>query len=404
MPQGSVLGPLLFLAYINDLPSEIRSNMKLFADDATLYFDFDNDNNAEEILNSDLDHIQSWADKWLMKFSPTKTKLMGLSLRRGNFINNIRLNFNDVRLTNVKSYKHLGLILSHKLDWSAHVNSLLESVSKMSDVLKLLKYRIYRKSLETIYFTFIRSKLEYGCQVWDNCSKEDSDILEKFQNSIARIVSGARKGTATQALYDELGWESLKQRRECVKFKNFKNIVERKAPNYLIELLPNTVGQRRALRNPDNFETFSSRTETFRSSFMPASVMLWNNKRNELLRQINYKSCANPLFYHGNRSTSVKLAQLRMECSKLNAHLVKLHVLDSPACSCGFDNEDTNHYLLDCPMYANERNIMLQQITNLGILVITPEVLTKGSEMQDFDTNLLIFDNMFAYIESTGRL
>jgi hypothetical protein len=178
VPQGSVLGPLLFLAYINDLPSEIQSNMKLFADDATLYFDFEDDNIAEEVLNSDLSHIQLWADRWLMKFSPTKTKLMGLSLKRGNFLNNISLDFNNVRLTNVENHKHLGLTLSRKLDWSSHVHSLLENVSKMSDVLKLLKYKIDRKSLETIYFTFIRSRLEYGCQVWDNCSKDDSDALE----------------------------------------------------------------------------------------------------------------------------------------------------------------------------------------------------------------------------------
>ena len=358
----------------------------------------------KRVLNRDLNHIKLWADKWLMKFSPTKTKLMGLSLRKGNFVNSINLDFNNVRLTNVENHKHLGLILSRRLNWSSHVHSLLESVSKLSDVLKLLKYKLDRKSLETIYFTFIRSKLEYGCQVWDNCSKEDSDALEIFQNSMARIVTGARKGTSTKALYDELGWESLKQRREKVKFKSFKNIVDKKAPDYLIELLPNTVGQRRALRNPDNFETFSCRTETFRTSFMPASVKLWNDKRDELGRQITYKSCANPLFYHGKRSSSVKLAQLRMECSKLNAHLVKLHVSDSPACSCGFNNEDTNHYLLQCPMYVNERTIMLQEINHIGILDITTEVLTKGLETLDFDTNALLFDIVFAYIESTGRL
>jgi hypothetical protein len=221
---------------------------------------------------------------------------------------------------------------------------------------------------------------------------------------MARIVSGARKGTSTNALYEELGWDSLKQRREYVKFKNFKNIVERKAPNYLIELLPETVGQRRALRNPDNFETFSCRTETFRTSFMPASVMLWNNKRDELLQSFKSKSCANPLYYHGERSVSVKLAQLRMECSKLNSHLFKLHVSNSRACSCGFNNEDANHYLLVCPMYANERNVMLRGINNLGILNCNVEMLIKGSEMLDFDTNVSLFDIVFTYIESTGRL
>ena len=402
VPQGSVLGPLLFLVYINDLPSGIQSNIKLFADDATLYLDFMTDDVGQDTLNRDLNYIQLWADKWLMKFSPTKTKTMGLSLTRGNFVNNMKLNFNGTDLENVDSHKHLGLLLTRRLNWSPHINYLLTSVSKISDVLKMLKYKLDRKSLETIYFAFIRPKLEYASQVWDNCNKEDCDSLEIFQQSLARVVTGARRGTSTKLLYEEVGWETLQERREATKFKSFKNIVDKKAPNYLSEILPNTVGDKRLLRNPEHFQLINCRTETFRNSFMPSSVMLWNEKRNYFLNRL--VTFANPLYYLGNRETSMKLAQLRMECSKLNAHLVKLHVSDSANCSCGFNYEDTNHYLLDCRLFANERATMLQKISVLGNIEINVETLTKGSNSLDFRTNSQILDAVLAYIDETNRL
>ena len=104
------------------------------------------------------------------------------------------------------------------------MDDLIGKVSSMADVLKKLKYTIDRKSLETIYFTFIRPKLEYACLVWDNCSGKDSDLLDSFQMDMARIVCGARKGTSHKAIFDELGWESLSDHRLTIKDKQFENL------------------------------------------------------------------------------------------------------------------------------------------------------------------------------------
>ena len=82
-----LLGPLLFLIYINDLPKGIKTNIKLFADDATLYIDFDNADDATTALNDDLIYIKEWADQWLVKFSSTKTKSMNISLKKTLMLN-----------------------------------------------------------------------------------------------------------------------------------------------------------------------------------------------------------------------------------------------------------------------------------------------------------------------------
>ena len=77
--------------------------------------------------------------------------------------------FDDVVLPETKTHKHLGLILSSNLSWSSHIGSILNSVAPMADVLKKLKYQVDKESLEKIYFSFIRPKLEYGNYIWDNC-------------------------------------------------------------------------------------------------------------------------------------------------------------------------------------------------------------------------------------------
>ena len=367
----------------------------------TLYYSFTDPITAENVINADLAYIQSWADQWLMKFSPSKTKAMALSLKRGNTLdNNMTLRFNNTCLENVDSHKHLGLTLTRRLDWAEHIGNILAVVSQLSNVLKILKYKLDRKTLETIYFSFIRPKIEYGCQLYINCGVVLSNSLENFQLGVARIVSGARKGTSHSALYSELGWEKLSYRRDSIRFKHFSKIVNKDSPEYLFELLPDTVGTRRNLRNASNFQPLYCRTETYRNSFLPSSINQWNNR----ISHEQKKSSCNQLFQYGERETSVKLAQLRMHCSKLNAHLKELHVVDSPACACGNNVEDTNHYLLNCPLFINERRKFLTKLHNIGVNDIDSNAVIHGNVFNEFERNKIMFDALFDYIKETDRL
>ena len=171
---------------------------KLYADDTTLHLDFADPAKAQESLNDDLKTIQSWAKQWIVQFSPSKTETMVCSFK--NIPPQLNLYFDNIKLTQVDHHKHLGLTLSRNLGWSEHVTNILNSVSPMAGVLKSLKYDIDRRSLESIFFTFIRPKFEYACIVWDNCSKKDSDRLESMQLDIAHTVIGARKGTSHNIL------------------------------------------------------------------------------------------------------------------------------------------------------------------------------------------------------------
>lgn len=408
VPQGSVLGPLLFLIYINDITSITGCKIKLFADDTSLYIEFDNPDAASEMMNEHLTAIQNWSHQWLVKFSPAKTKLMTCSFKKKTYPN---ITFNNVILASVSSHKHLGLTLSKNLTWTDHIKDIIKSVSPMSDVLKKLKYDLDRKTIETTYFSFIRPKLEYGAQVWDNCGKRNSELLESFQLGLARVATGARKGTSHELLYRDTNWNTLSQRRQLIKFKNFVKIANKEAPQYLQSLLPNKLADIRPnTRAPNNYEIIKSRTETFKKSFIPSSITLWN-KASDKQRTLDHIASllsqrkSSELCNYGNRKENIQHSQLRLSCSKLNAHLFALHVVDSPSCNCGYVYEDSNHYLLHCPLYLIERNELIHAIETLVPFVpLNVNTLLFGLENVDIKINLIIFEAVHKYIKETGRL
>jgi len=117
VPQGSVLGPLLFLVYINDITDNIQSPIKLFADDTSLYVTFNDIDEATNQLSNDLDTIKTWADQWIVSFNPTKTKSMLVTLTGKQNLIPPPLYFDGQQLEDVSSHKHLGLVLNHNLSW-----------------------------------------------------------------------------------------------------------------------------------------------------------------------------------------------------------------------------------------------------------------------------------------------
>ena len=189
-------------------------------------------------------------------------------------------------------------------------------------------------------------------------------LLESFQLEIARTVTGARKGTSHNLIYNETGWETLSCRREKAKLFNFHQIVYGTAPNYLCNVISKGKDERYNLRNADNLPIPKVRTETFKKSFIPSTTSLWNNLDLETKQIVNLSAfkqklkkdeCCNLLFCTGSRTTNIKHAQLRMNCSKLNSHLYSLHVVDNPMCICVSDYEDPFNFFYMCPMFRNQR-------------------------------------------------
>ena len=212
VPQGSILGPLLILIYINDIVEDIQTNINLFANNARLSLVESNPAIAGTMLQTDIDKITRWAQKWLVKFNPSKSESLVISRKRFK-PNHPDLFMSNTEIPSVTSHKHLGIFLSDDGSLDFHIGKSIEKSWQRIGVMRLLKTRLDRLSLQMNYFSFIRPILEYGDVIWDNLSQELKGQLDKVQNEAARIVIGCTKLVSIVDLYQESGWETLSQRR-----------------------------------------------------------------------------------------------------------------------------------------------------------------------------------------------
>ena len=210
VPQGSILGPLLFLIYINDIVKNLGCSIRLFADDTSLYIIVDSPDGAAYHLNVDLNSISTWADAWLVAFNTGKTLSMIFS-RKLHRPHHPPLLMNNTMLTETDTHRHLGLTLSNTCTWSEHIQTITTKAWARLNLLRTLKFRVSRKSLEKMYISFVRPLLEYCDSVWDNATTESKKQLDAIHIEAARIITGATKLCSISLLLSDLGWESLLQ-------------------------------------------------------------------------------------------------------------------------------------------------------------------------------------------------
>ena len=172
VPQGSVLIPILFLIYINDIADHTDGICRLFADDTSLGHTSNDLQNLQDIVNSDLSNIKKWSEDWLITFNPDKTDIMLFDSRRQG---NLNFKFGQTDILFVDFHKYLGIVFSSDDKWTRHIDYILSKASKQVCVLRKLKFILKQEILEKIYLTFIRPLLEYSCEVWDNCSQTTTD-------------------------------------------------------------------------------------------------------------------------------------------------------------------------------------------------------------------------------------
>ena len=213
--QGSVLGPLFFLIYINDLPLGLTTNIKLFADDTSLFSVVNNASVSASRLNNDLVKIRDWAFNWKMSFNPDPTKQgkeVIFSKKKKILGTHPSLFFNNSLIEQDTTQKHLGLTLDHKLTFQYHVNEKIKKAMKGIGLLRKLQSILPRTSLLTIYKSFIRPHLDYGDVVYDQPSNDAfSNKLGTFQYNATLTITGAMKGTSREKSYQELRLEYLQQ-------------------------------------------------------------------------------------------------------------------------------------------------------------------------------------------------
>ena len=277
VPQGSVLGPLLFLIYVNDIADNLTSLTRLFADDTSLSYSSNNPYTIEDVLNSDLEQISVWSKDWLINFNPNKTKAMIFSCHTSP--DDIEIEFQNQLVEFVSCHKHLGITFDSNGKFHTHIENILKCASTRLNVLKKLKYVLNRNYLARIYLTFIRPVMEYACELWDGCTQQEADNLEHVQLEAGRLVTGLPVFASREAIYFETGWQLLVDRRKSRKLNMFYSLHNGTAPDYLCDLMPPLVGQvsNYDLRNSNNYVVPCYRLDITRKSFFPSTTFEWNS-------------------------------------------------------------------------------------------------------------------------------
>ena len=228
VPQGTVLGPALFLVYINDLPDGLTSTPRLFADDCLLYRTIDSQADADA-LQRDLVLLQQWEKTWDMEFAADKCKVLTITLKYKRNIKIKNYEIHNVVLERVDSADYLGVTLDSKLSFNPHIGKICKSANSARQFLQRNLPACDIKTKDVTYKTFIRPKLEYASTVWDphTCAnmKHQRDALEDAQTKGARFVTGQwKRRTSVTAMKRNLEWESLQERRAKARLLMMHNI------------------------------------------------------------------------------------------------------------------------------------------------------------------------------------
>ena len=225
VPQGSHLGPVHFLAFIDDTSSETLASTELYADDALLHLVLSRATDIEE-LQSSVNLAPAWAHIWRGRFAHSQTVALGIGNGATALLQDAQLRFDGSVITVVDAHKHLGVFISSDLRWSHHVQAVILLTKKRAGLLRLMASDLPKNVSSELYLHFIRPSLEYACQVWHAALPSDLALnsprsLDNAQASIVGSLGLAVSPVATLSCVCGVSASPFKSRvqAECSPFE-----------------------------------------------------------------------------------------------------------------------------------------------------------------------------------------
>ena len=412
VPQGSILGPLLFLLYINDLPDTLCCKTFIYADDTSIYIPIDplHPNESLNTLQNDLNKINDWSQLWGMFFKPSKS--IDITFTKSGTTNYPNMYLNNNIIPQKTSHKHLGFILDSNLNFNTHVQNLADKIQKMLNPLQALSKLLQSHHLETIYLSFIKPHFEYGDIIYNSAHKTHLDNLERIHYHAALIVSGCIRGSNTMKVLSSLNWHTLKSRRnERLKIYMYK-VCYMNPPVYvssIFDLYKNVPA--RLVRNPRPFKIPLPISAKFKSSPTIQLIDTWNNtplatrnlpnisqfKRKTSFRINSHKIISSTQIKKNlNRTEEISLNRLRVDLL-LNSQLFNHNFRDVASPNCTYCNciNNTKHFLLRCqrPSHLVKINSLLSDLSNIDTKIIEH----LNSLTLDNKTKFLLFGNQILF-------
>ena len=279
VPQGSVLGPILFLIFINDISDSVDSFLRLFADDCLLYREIKT-REDQDMLQKDLDTLVEWAKKWGMEFNIKKCNILSITCQtKKKKLYTYKMKGEKVE--GIRDSLYLGVTFNSKLKWNTHIAKISSAANRMLGMLwRNLKY-CPKKIKETAYKAYVRPKVEYSSSIWDPHKKKDIKKIEMVQHRGARFVTNtphhrhSGDHTSITSIIKDLDWTSLEERR-----KNNRLIMLYRVTNNLVEVPqdyhPQLCPRQPARGNQKVYQRLTPNVEAFQYSFLPRTIVDWN--------------------------------------------------------------------------------------------------------------------------------
>ena len=267
VPQGSVLGPILFLAYINDLPQDIVSQVRLFADDTAIYLTVESKTDSD-CLQRDLDRLQAWESKLDMEFNPSKCQVIHVTASGGPLKTEYILH--GQVLESVTSARYLGVDISNNMSWNAHVTRVVTNVKRSLGFIKRNVKTKSPKVREMAYQTLVRLQLEYASAIWDPHTKENAYKIEMVQRRAAQwTTSDYDRTTSVTSLLHQLDWQTLEEKRSVARLsliQSSKWVAPYIQPTHRISRYCHSM----------TFRQIHTGKDSYKYSFFPLATVQWN--------------------------------------------------------------------------------------------------------------------------------
>jgi hypothetical protein len=201
VPQGSVLGPLLFLIYVNDINTNNDNNILCFADDTTIFVTSSSPRELYLKANESLNKVYNWFCANKLKLNATKTNYMIISPRKLNLSNNTNLKIGNQCISQVTSAKFLGINIDEKLNWNAHFSSINRKISYSLMAIRQVKLYLPPASLKSLYFALIHPHLLYGIIAWGNAKQTHIKRTQILQKRALRYITHSQYNEHTEPLF-----------------------------------------------------------------------------------------------------------------------------------------------------------------------------------------------------------
>lgn len=285
IPQGSILGPLLFLVYVNDIhQAGLQGHITLYADDTSLFYFGNKMNELAEKAQRDLNILHGWFQTNLLTINITKTKYIIFKNKNKQIDSYEPLNINTIKIDDTEQEKYLGIIFDNKLTWQPHINFVKSKISRLTGALRRISYFLPNTTRFLIYNSLVKSHLDYLIELWGNAADVHINKLQRTQNKVLKVLFQYEYKTPTIQLYRETKQLNIKQLyiyNTCVLI--YKIIHKMIHSQLIFTKNRDHVKYNMLTRNANKLHTIHPRTNLGKTTILYEGVKLYNNLPNNII-------------------------------------------------------------------------------------------------------------------------